>query len=259
MQKKLLWKKSTCVGKIPVPELTSSPRLARRSMFLDIARDALGDELTTQDIGTRETELDIEIIKLLGKACSSNVDRPTRQARALDLVRMIHNPAIFPSAIKLAQFYKLRGLEDRINQLKDLREEEDRQHTARDRRREWAGDVAAVPPPRNLVQTITNVNGARAFGDFAPPPASSRLGLARAKPSTAQPFTTSSTHQSPSTSTWDLHDDEDGPPAPDGEPKRKRTPQDELGSTEAKRRAVAPVAALSERNDNRAIFYSDLF
>jgi chromosome transmission fidelity protein 4 len=205
-------------------------------MFLDIARDALGDELTTEDISKRETALDIELIKLLGKACSGNEDRPTRQARALDLVRLIHNPAIFDSAIKVAQFYKLRGLEDRIGRVKEMREDEDRLHSARDRRREWAGDVAPVAAPIRPAYGVT-ANGSRPFEDFNPPAPVARPGLAKAR--VAVPT---------SSYTWSSGDDgfESFEPTPDNETKRKRTPDDDPSVSDAKRRAFGAPPAPSE-------------
>jgi chromosome transmission fidelity protein 4 len=210
-------------------------------MFLDIARDALGDELTTEDISKQETALDMELIKLLGKACSSNLDRPTRQARALDIARLIHNPGIFESAIKVAQFYKLRGLEDRIGRVKAMREDEDRLRTARDRRRDWAGDVAPVAAPVRPAHG-TAASSVRAFDDFDPPAAVARPGLARVK--VAGPAASSSPWASSS------EDALGAELAPDGEGKRKRTPDDDPPAVDLKRRAFGALPAQSEYSWN---------
>lgn len=206
-------------------------RFARRSMFLEIARDALGDELTTDDISKRETALDVELIKLLGKACSGNLERPTRQARALDITRLIHNPGIFASAIKVAQFYKLRGLEDRIQQVKAMREEDDRLYSARDKRREWASDLDAVaPPPRAATTNGAQVGGVRPFEDFNPPAAVPRPGLTRANPAPV-------VEASSSTSPWDMDEYTT-------ESRRKRTPPDgDLMAGDPKRRALPSTKA----------------
>jgi chromosome transmission fidelity protein 4 len=206
-------------------------------MFLDISRDALGDELTTDDISKRETALDMELIKLIGKACSSSKDRPARPVRALDLARMIHNPAILDSAIKVAQFYKLRGLEDRMNQLKASRADDDRLYMARERRREWAGDVAPIPAPHAPTYIGLNANGPRPFEDFNPPPAVPRPGLTRAVPTTqSSAATPSSSSFVKPTYSWDETSD-------DVEPKRKRTPEDDAPASDPKRRAVQPNGA----------------
>jgi chromosome transmission fidelity protein 4 len=207
-------------------------------MFLDIARDALGDELTTEEISKQEATLDMELIKLLGKACSSNLDRPTRQARALDLARMIHNPSIFESALKVAQFYKLRGLEDRIGRVKTMREDEDRLRSARDRRREWAGDVAAVPAPVRPAYGAM-ASGTRAFGDFEPPAPVPRPGLARV--TLAAP--------APSSSSWATSNEdtfESAEQRHDSEIKRKRTPDDDPPAIDPKRRAFGAPPAQSK-------------
>jgi chromosome transmission fidelity protein 4 len=204
-------------------------------MFLDMGRDTLGDELTTDDIRKRETTLDMELIKLIGKACSSGSDRPARPARALDLTRMIHNPAIVDSAIKVAQFYKQRGLEDRMRQVKASREDDDRLYAARERRREYASDVSAIPAPRGPSYGGLNANGPRPFEDFNPPPPVARPGLARAVPTTQSSSIASGSSSLPSSShNWETYSE----PGEDSEPKRKRTPEDEAPAAEPKRRAL---------------------
>lgn len=156
-------------------------------MFLDISRDALGEELTTDDIAKQEAALDTELLKLIQKACSTTSDRPSRQTRALELTRLLHHVAFVDKAIQVAHFYKLRGLEDRMGRIKAEREDEDRLRAARERRRAWASDLDAVPPPP-APRTTQNEARAKAFQDFNPPAPMHRPGLARATPAPAEPF-----------------------------------------------------------------------
>lgn len=224
-------------------------------MFLDISRDALGEELTTDDIAKQEQELDLELLKLIQKACSTTNERPTRQARALELTRMIHHTVMIDKAIQVARFYKLRGLEDRMNRIKMEREDEDRLRAARDRRRDWASDLNAVPAPRQPRDAQAEARS-KAFSEFNPPAPVHRPGLARATPSTAEPFwaapppkaSTSRNGASP-------YGGEEEPAtvaSPFGESKRKRLVDDAPEPTsdaDAKRRALdqGPLATRASK------------
>ncbi|KAI0695530.1 WD40-repeat-containing domain protein, partial [Cytidiella melzeri] len=106
--------------------------IARESMLLDILRDGLpDDELTTDDIARRELALDKEIIQLIQVACKN--DKP---GRAIDLTKLLHHNASFGVALKVAGFYHLIGLQEKMEMLKEDREDTDRLVVARDRRRE---------------------------------------------------------------------------------------------------------------------------
>jgi chromosome transmission fidelity protein 4 len=141
-------------------------------MLLDILRDGLVDgELTTNDIARRELALDKEIIQLIQLACKN--DRP---GRAIDLTKLLHHDASFDMAIKVAGFYHLIGLQEKMEMLKEDREDVDRLVAARGKRRERASDFSAVPAPRAVVAESTRP---KAFQDFRPPPAIHRPGLER--------------------------------------------------------------------------------
>ncbi|OBZ68085.1 Minichromosome loss protein 1 [Grifola frondosa] len=147
---------------------------ARESVLLDILRDSLGDELTTDEISRRELALDKELIQLVQNACKND-----KLARALDLTRLLHHNASFDMAIKVAGFYHLIGLQEKMEALRDDREESDRLADARDKRRQRARDFATVPAPR---MPLAGPSRPKAFQDFRPPPALHRPGLERATP-----------------------------------------------------------------------------
>ncbi|OSD04053.1 hypothetical protein PYCCODRAFT_1408512 [Trametes coccinea BRFM310] len=148
---------------------------ARESMLLDILRDGLGDELTTDAIAARELALDKELIQLIQQACKTD-----RLARALDLTRLLHLTPSFDMAIKVAGFYHLIGLQEKMEALKTERETDDRLENLRDRRRGLADDFAPVPAMR--LPTAGESSRPKAFQDFRPPPPLHRPGLERATP-----------------------------------------------------------------------------
>ncbi|TFY81851.1 hypothetical protein EWM64_g2161 [Hericium alpestre] len=160
-----------------VKEAPLEEHLARESMHLQISRDALGDELVTDDIAKRELALDKELIQLIQNACKTD-----KLPRALDLTRMLHHTASFDMAMKVAGFYHLVGLQEKMHALKEDREDNDRLVGARDKRRQWRQDYDAVPSP-HLPPADVGSSRSRALQDFGPPPAIHRPGLARATPS----------------------------------------------------------------------------
>jgi len=142
--------------------------------LLDILRDGLGDELTTDEISRRELALDKELIQLIQNACKND-----RLARALDLTKLLHHTASFDMAIKVAGFYHLIGLQEKMEALKDDREESDRLSDAREKRKQRARDTAPVPAVRAV---FAEPSRPKAFQDFRPPPVKHRPGLERATP-----------------------------------------------------------------------------
>ncbi|KAI0930326.1 hypothetical protein AcW1_009052 [Taiwanofungus camphoratus] len=147
--------------------------LAREGMLLDILRDGLGDELTNDDISRRELALDKELIQLIQNACKND-----KLPRALDLTKLLHHAASFDMAIKVAGFYHLIGLQEKMEALKDDREAADRLLEARDRRKQRARDLVAVPAVRPFAEPPRQ----KPFQDFRPPPPIHRPGLERATP-----------------------------------------------------------------------------
>ncbi|KZT00847.1 WD40 repeat-like protein [Laetiporus sulphureus 93-53] len=147
---------------------------ARESMMLDILRDGLGDELTTDDIFRRELALDKELVQLIQLACKND-----RLTRAVDLTRLLHHTSSFDMAIKVAAFYHLVGLQEKMGALKEEREATDLLANSRDGRRQRAKEFLPVPA---TVKMPTKPSRPRAFQDFKPPSPKHRPGLERATP-----------------------------------------------------------------------------
>ena len=178
-------------------------------LHLDALRDALGpDDLTSDEIATKELESDKILIQLIQNACKND-----KLPRALDLVKMLHHTASYDMAAKVAGFYHLIGLQEKIETLKADREEGgddedeygvDPREVARRKREQWRREGSgAVPPPRPIGESSRSAryDGAKkAFQDFGPPPAIHRPGLTRATGGLAlsQPSQTTSLGVGPS-------------------------------------------------------------
>jgi chromosome transmission fidelity protein 4 len=144
---------------------------ARESMHLQITRDALGDEDPPDEVLARELALDKELVQLIQTACKND-----KLPRALELTRMLHHTSSFDMAVKVAAFYRLVGLQEKMQALK-----EDCAASGRSRPRDWARDYDPVLPP-HLPPADVPRSGSRAFQDFGPPSAVHRPGLTRATP-----------------------------------------------------------------------------
>jgi chromosome transmission fidelity protein 4 len=148
-------------------------------MHLHITRDALGDEDLPDEILARELALDKELVQLIQTACKND-----KLPRALELTRMLHHASSFDMAVKVAGFYRLIGLQEKMQALKDDRIARGER---RQRRRDWARDYDPVLPPHLPPADVSRAGGSKAFQDFGPPAAVHRPGLARATPSLPPP------------------------------------------------------------------------
>ena len=177
--------------------------------------DCLDDELTTDDIFSREKAMDKEFILLIQMACKSD-----NIPRAIELTKLLHHNVSFDAAMKIAEFYHLVGLKEKIAIIKADREEtEDRLILARNKRRRW---LKAEPPLRQLVAPTIATSHFDPLGDTRPAPAIERPGMARVTVPVIEKTRYSSvvpSTQTPEQPTWDQLT-ADTPPST--ESKRKR-------------------------------------
>ena len=144
--------------------------------------------MTSDEIAVKELELDKVIIQLIQNACKND-----KLPRVLDLVKMLHHTTSYDMAAKVAGFYHLIGLQEKIEVLKADREEGgddedeygvDPREVARRKREQWRREGSgAVPPLRPVGESSRSAGyngGKKAFQDFGPPPAIHRPGLTRA-------------------------------------------------------------------------------
>lgn len=183
--------------------------------------DCLDDELTTDEIVSREIALDKELIKLIQTAAKEN-----NVPRFLEVSRLLHHTASFDSAVKVAEFYHLVGLKEKLGMIKADREEsEDRLIVARNKRRRW---MKPDPPLRQIAEPST-ASSSRfdPLGDTRPPPVIIRPGMARVSKPIIE--TTRYSSQAPSTTTYAPSQEQTswdnpglGESPPPAESKRKR-------------------------------------
>ena len=196
-------------------------RIARESLQIDMMFDALDEELTTDDIVSREKAMDKEFVKLVQAAC-----KETNLARAIELTKLLHHTTAFDFVIKIADFYHLPGLKEKMVAIKTVREEaEDRLILARNKRRQWLRPDA---PLRQLVEPSTSMSRFDPLADNRPPPTIERPGMARVTvPIIEKPRYNS---LAPPTRTQEPTPSDDltmADSSPSMDVKRKRDPQDD--------------------------------
>ncbi|KAF8658265.1 hypothetical protein AX16_002041 [Volvariella volvacea WC 439] len=152
--------------------------IERELLFIQTALDVLDDDLTTEEITSRERAMDKEFIQLIQQACKSE-----NIPRAVELTKLLHFTNSFDSAAKIADFYHRPGFKEKVLRLKADREEnEDRLIVARDKRRKW---LKPELPPRRLPtmnEPWSGSSSARTYDPLAderPPPVVHRPGMAR--------------------------------------------------------------------------------
>jgi len=126
----------------PTPEST---RYMRESLFAGALRDSLGPLLTTEELTRKELVIDKQLIKIIQMVCKEG-----HLQKALDCAALLHHTPSFDGAAKIASFYQLLGLKEKIEQLKDNRLTKDRLEQHRSDRSSWSkhSRPIAVPVPR---------------------------------------------------------------------------------------------------------------
>ncbi|KAL1759502.1 hypothetical protein FB107DRAFT_271069 [Schizophyllum commune] len=150
--------------------------LERELMHLEASRDALGDELTSDDVSTREHAIDKELIKLIQAAC-----KDANIPRAIELTKLLSNTHSFDLAAKIGDFYKMPGFTEKVYLLKEDRADaEERLEDEREKRQRWIRTDSA---PRRLPVPMASASTARGlFSSAVPPEPIRRPGLERAVP-----------------------------------------------------------------------------
>nr|GAT44426.1 chromosome segregation protein [Mycena chlorophos] len=157
-------------------ENKAEEKIERETILLEILRDGLDDELTSDEISKTEQGMDKDLVLLIQAAC-----KLTQIPRAVELAKLIHNPRFLDSVVKIAEFYHFDALKDKVLALKGIREaEEDRLVLAREKRRQWTRQDPLPRPLFAAEQAYTAA--AKPFQHFDAPPAISRPGLAPAIP-----------------------------------------------------------------------------
>lgn len=196
-------------------------------MHINLARDSLDDELTSSELDKREIELDKLIIKLIQAACKAD-----KAPRVLELTRRLHFTHSIAAASQLAGFYKLLGLQEKIEAIKRWREDEPSPtEEAKERRRRLEQEDVYMERPK-LLQ------------NFDPPPKIERPGLTRSTGVVERSeFTSSNAPVRP----FDIRYAQTATRSTSPDGKRKRDEMDDFTSNgsdvDAKRRAVGETDA----------------
>jgi chromosome transmission fidelity protein 4 len=201
-------------------------RVERELLQIQMLMDCLDDELTTDDIVSREKAMDKEFILLIQVACKSD-----NIPRAMELTKLLHHSVSFDAAMKIADFYHLIGFKEKVAIIKASREEtEDRLILARNKRRRW---LKAEPPLRQLAAATIATSRFDPLGDSRPPPTIERPGMARVTVPVIEKTRYSSvvpSTQTPERPTWDDSLTADSPPSTDS--KRKRVDLESFPSSD---------------------------
>ena len=192
--------------------------------------------LTTDDISRTELDMDKEIIVLIQLAVKND-----KLQRALDATKLLHHTASFDMAAKVAEFYHLSGLREKIHILKEAREASDRLRDDRDKRREWRSASGPIhPAPRENYSDYAR-STRTPFQDARPTPAIARTRLTVATP-LAEPSPFSNNARTIVPDTPMRKPDENSPPSAEGKRKRDQLPDEvdeDLGyDSGAKRRTI---------------------
>ena len=136
------------------PQGLEEEKYTRDSILLGWNKDALVDAvLTTDEIAKGELSLDKGLIKLMQTAIKAD-----QLQRAHDIVRLMHHSTSLDMALKMAQFYHLLGLEEKIKEWKRVVHDRERLEEERDARRGWRNAARPVGMGEELVSAQFGLN-----------------------------------------------------------------------------------------------------
>ncbi|WWD07638.1 hypothetical protein V865_005739 [Kwoniella europaea PYCC6329] len=118
-------------------------------------------------IKEKEVALDKEYLQLVQIACKAD-----NLQRALDVARLMHNPGTIEAAAKVAAFYHLPGLQERIVGVKTEKERRKREKRNKPRISEYTHAPSPTPVPSSSIANGTSSKGFTS--DFAPRTANAR-------------------------------------------------------------------------------------
>ncbi|KAG9026461.1 hypothetical protein FRB95_008833 [Tulasnella sp. JGI-2019a] len=164
------------------PQGQAEERLLREWIQVLMLRDAHKDLApSSSDIAKRELQMDKELIQLLQAAIKGD-----KLQRALDSARLLHHLPSYDSAQKVAGFYSLVGLQEKIGALKRRKIAKDDGEDAEEFNPRKAWGKVSEPIGRGYDYESGGGSASRhgdgRFDDFAPPPAVTRRTLAPATP-----------------------------------------------------------------------------
>jgi chromosome transmission fidelity protein 4 len=102
-------------------------------------RDGLADQLQSEEVARKELALDKYLIQLIQLACKAG-----HLQKAVDGVLALHHKASFDGASKIAGFYQLAGLQEKISKVKEAYSRRDRREEERSSRQSWYRHAAPI-------------------------------------------------------------------------------------------------------------------
>ncbi|KAG8872936.1 hypothetical protein FRB97_007164 [Tulasnella sp. 331] len=168
---------------IDTPQGQAEERLLRESIQLVMLKDASREFAPlSSEITKREVQLDKELIHLIQAACKGD-----RLQRALDSARLLTHSQSYDGAHKVAGFYSLVGLQEKIGALKrrkiakDSGEDDEEEFNPR---KAWGKVSEPIGKDHEYESSggSSSQYGNGRFDDFAPPPSVTRRTLAPATP-----------------------------------------------------------------------------
>ena len=138
----------------------------QEQLQLNLLRDLVKDRYElSYDISKLEVSQDKELIQLVQAACKAD-----KLQRALDIVRMMNNVKSMEAAAKVAQFYHLPGLQEKIGIIREATEEKRREKERSERHGGYRMVARETPLPESPygATSRSSLSAAQQATEFAP-------------------------------------------------------------------------------------------